>query len=349
MTEGPNEGLGALFNAPDAGNQGPGDALRRAREAQRISIEALAANIKVSVAKLEALESGRFAELPDANFTRALAMTLCRVLKVDPAAVLPGLPAARPATLVSETPPLNQPFKASRASMHLFDRSVDWAAFLKPKWLAPAGLLIAAAILYTVPGSSQWPEQVGAWFQTSPAVSSTDGLASDAETPEAAVQGEGQAPEPEVPSMPPMDPAASQAPATSPPAVAAAPSEAASADGRALPPLRLDRSDTTGAVTVPAAVPSASAIVPVVASAPPVANSLLSLRAQQATWVEIKDAQGNRLLGRLIQRDEAVDMSVPPPLTLRIGNAAGMTLSFKGQVVDLVPHTRNNVARLELK
>ena len=37
------------------------------------------------------------------------------------------------------------------------------------------------------------------------------------------------------------------------------------------------------------------------------------------------------------------------PITLRIGNAAGMTLSFKGQVVDLVPHTRNNVARLELK
>jgi len=40
---------------------------------------------------------------------------------------------------------------------------------------------------------------------------------------------------------------------------------------------------------------------------------------------------------------------VPPPLTLRIGNASGMTLSFKGQVVDLVPYTRNNVARLELK
>ncbi len=349
MTEGVNEGLGTLFNAPDAGNQGPGDILRRAREAQRISIDVLAANIKVSVAKLEALESGRFAELPDVNFTRALAMTLCRVLKVDPATVLPGLPAARPTTLVSETPPLNQPFKASRASMHLFDRSVDWAAFLKPKWLAPAGLLIASVVLYSVPGSSEWPEQLAAWFDSAPASAAAEEGASEAMPSEGSVPDEGQLP---LPAVTPMALASSPAPAlaSSQPATGLSASEAASAEPAGVPTLRLDTSDTPGAVPVPAGVPVvAAASTPAPAAAVPVANSLLSLRAQQATWVEIKDAQGKRLLGRLIQRDEVVDMSVPPPITLRIGNAAGMTLSFKGQVVDLVPHTRNNVARLELK
>jgi cytoskeleton protein RodZ len=344
MTEGSNPDLGALFNAPDAGNQGPGDTLRRAREAQRISIESMAAHIKVSVAKLEALEAGRFADLPDANFTRALAMTLCRVLKVDPASVLTGLPAARLATLVSDTPPLNQPFKASRASMHLFDRSWDWSAFLKPQWLAPAALLLAAVLLYSVPASSDWPARIASWFQGASAPTA-DGV-SAANASASAVAGEGEPvstglPQ-EVTLTPPLQTAA--------PALKPAASEAAASEVGATPTLKLDSSEAPGGAPATASAQAlAEPVTLPAAPAAPVPNSMLSLRAQQATWVEIKDAQGNRLLGRLIQRDEVVDMSVPPPLTLRIGNASGMTLSFKGQVVDLVPYTRNNVARLELK
>ena len=32
----------------------------------------------------EALEAGRYHELPDTTFARALAKTVCRVLKIDP-------------------------------------------------------------------------------------------------------------------------------------------------------------------------------------------------------------------------------------------------------------------------
>ncbi len=344
MTEGTNEGPGALFNAPDAGNQGPGDALRRAREAQRISIEVMAANIKVSVAKLDALESGRFNELPDANFTRALAMTLCRVLKLEPAEVLAGLPAARQVAWLSETPSLNQPFKASRSSIHLFDRSVDWTAFLKPTWLAPAGLLAAAVVLYSVPGSSEWPQRMAGWFHPAPAAHVPDAGASDAE---ASASSPGDEVTPPVPTGLPQDLAQPASEPALPSVVPARPtaSEPARTDLGAKPTLKLDTSDGTAAAATVPTDPAPPSVAPVMSAA----NSMLSLRANQATWVEIKDAQGNRLLGRLVQRDEAVDMSVPPPLTLRIGNAAGMTLSFKGQVVDLVPYTRNNVARLELK
>jgi cytoskeleton protein RodZ len=354
MTEGQNPELGALFNAPDAGNQGPGDTLRRAREAQRISIDSLAAHIKVSVAKLEALEAGRFADLPDANFARALAMTLCRVLKVDPASVLAGLPAARLATLVSDTPPLNQPFKASRASMHLFDRSWDWSAFLKPQWLAPAALLLAAVLLYSVPGSSDWPARIASWFHVASAPATGDAV-SAADASASAAAGEGE-PVPtglpqEVTAVPSLQPAVAP--------VKPAASEVAVAEGSSSPLLKLDSSEAPVATPATATTTTTNQAAPVVepvtspattaAPAAPVSNSMLSVRAQQATWIEIKDARGNRLLGRLVQRDEVVDMSVPPPLTLRIGNASGMTLSFKGQVVDLVPYTRNNVARLELK
>ena len=66
--------------------------LRAAREKQGLHIAALAAAIKVSPRKLDALENDRWHELPDATFTRALAQTVCRTLKVDARPVLDKLP-----------------------------------------------------------------------------------------------------------------------------------------------------------------------------------------------------------------------------------------------------------------
>ena len=50
-----------------------GALLRAAREKQGLHIAALAASIKVTPRKLDALEHDRWDELPDATFTRALA------------------------------------------------------------------------------------------------------------------------------------------------------------------------------------------------------------------------------------------------------------------------------------
>ena len=71
-----------------------GAMLRTAREKRGLHIAALAASIKVSPRKLEALESDRYGELPDLTFTRALAQTMCRALKVDAEPVLAKLPQA---------------------------------------------------------------------------------------------------------------------------------------------------------------------------------------------------------------------------------------------------------------
>ena len=52
--------------------------LREAREAAGLHIAALAAALKVPVKKLEALEAGRYDELPDLTFARALASSACQ-------------------------------------------------------------------------------------------------------------------------------------------------------------------------------------------------------------------------------------------------------------------------------
>jgi cytoskeleton protein RodZ len=56
------------------------------------------------------------------------------------------------------------------------------------------------------------------------------------------------------------------------------------------------------------------------------------------------------VLARLVNVGEEVALDAPPPLRVKIGNARGTQLTFRGQVIDLVAAGgRDNVARLELK
>ena len=72
--------------------QTAGALLRHYRETQDVKIEILASSLKVPVSKLESLENDRLDELPDAMFARALALAVCRILKMDSAPVLALLP-----------------------------------------------------------------------------------------------------------------------------------------------------------------------------------------------------------------------------------------------------------------
>lgn len=88
-----------------------GAMLRRARESAGLELGTLSATIKVAQRKLEWLEADRYDQLPDAVFTRALALTVCRALKIDSAPVLALLPAAKESSSLEHvTQGLNQPF-----------------------------------------------------------------------------------------------------------------------------------------------------------------------------------------------------------------------------------------------
>lgn len=94
----PTEGAPAPVSMGVPGG-GAGAILRSYRESAGIHIVALASALKVTRAKLEALESDRYEELPDVVFARALAMSCCRYLGQDPESVLARMPShdAQPA------------------------------------------------------------------------------------------------------------------------------------------------------------------------------------------------------------------------------------------------------------
>lgn len=320
------------LNTPDVSGRSPGDILRAAREAQGLSLDHLAATLKVTPAKLAALEEGRIDQLPDASFARALAQTMCRVLKIDPAAVLAGLPAARVAPLASDKPALNQPFKETRLAPKMFEGGGGdgaWSRLLRPQWLAPILLLVAAAVIYLLPESFEWPQWMGA---SAPA----DQAASQASAPEQTADG--VLPVPVASDAIVLDPVASAAastPAWAPASAASGPAEPASAS--VAPLLAVPVSG------VPAVSPAVSpALVPV-------ADGPVALTVSEDSWIEVIDGDGNTRLSRIVRAGESMAMGGVAPWKLRIGHVGGVKVTLRGQPIDLTPFTRNNVARLELK
>ena len=258
-----------------------GALLRAARLQQGLHIGALSAAIKVPQAKLEALEAGRYDALLDATFTRALANTICRVLKIDAAPVLALLPGAGQSGLANVDNGLNTPYRERSGGAD----ATDWAPWKRPvAWLVGL-LLLAAAAFVLVPTSPRPREPL------------------------------------------PLD---------APPAAILAPADAASA----APAVELAAS-----AALPASAPAPQASAPAAAAA---ADNALQLRAVQASWVQISDGDGQVLMARLIPAGETVSLSAKPPLRLRIGNALGTELYFRGQRVDLAASAQSNIANLSL-
>jgi cytoskeleton protein RodZ len=102
---------------PVTGGVTAGALLKVAREAQGLHVGILAVMLKVPVHKLEALEADRFDELLDIVFTRALAASVCRVLKIDPTAVMAALPQTEIRRVKTNLSGLNTPIKSGRFSL----------------------------------------------------------------------------------------------------------------------------------------------------------------------------------------------------------------------------------------
>lgn len=125
----------------------PPVALRQAREAAGLHVAALAAALKVPVKKLEALEAGRYEELPDLTFARALASSACRHLRVDPAVVLAQIPQAQRPALGESSQVINAPFKP--AEKLVSSSPAGWLS--RTALLGAIALLLAALVLVFMP------------------------------------------------------------------------------------------------------------------------------------------------------------------------------------------------------
>lgn len=312
-------GLAGLDATPAEGSAGA--MLRQARERRGLHIAALAASIKVAPRKLEALEADRYAELPDLTFTRALAQTVCRALKIDAEPVLAKLPQAGDLPRLSR---LGEGINARYREPSTRHEPGAYGLLRKPVFWATALVLLAALVLALL------PERWVAWRAGLAGSIRTSGSAPVSASAPGAGALTGTSPNPGADATGPTSLPAAVGSAAS--AVAAAAS-ALMDSVQALPPEAL-----SGPVPGP------------IASLPPsaVAGNALQVKASAASWVEVQDARGVVLLSRSVLAGESLSVEGALPLRLTIGNAVGTQLSFRGAPVDLGPNTRDNVARLQL-
>ncbi|MCZ2441444.1 MAG: helix-turn-helix domain-containing protein [Burkholderiales bacterium] len=302
------QGLAASEDAAVAAPSSAGALLKAAREREGLHLAVLAATIKVTPAKLQALEQDRYDDLPNATFTRALAQSVCRSLKIDPRPVLALLPQPDASTLESAGGKLNEPFRERGGR----SEGLGLTRVSKPMFWAGGLLLLAALVVGLLPSSLL--ERLRTPAQESEPVAAPAAAASGADEEAAAIVVDGGAPAPD-----------------------------GAADASALP-LPVAAAETASAPALPA-----SPAEPTAAAVAPAAAGLLTVHAAAQTWVEVVDAQERVLLSRVLEPGETVQLDGRMPLRVRIGNAAATTLLLRGQTVDLAPHTRVNVARLELR
>jgi cytoskeleton protein RodZ len=281
-----------MTEARVADGNAAGALLREARDKQGLHIAALAAAIKVAPAKLEALESGRLHDLPDLTFARALAQSVCRVLKVDAKPVLDLLPTtARAAELERVDSGLKTPYREHPRRID----PTEWALWRLPAFWAVGALLVAAALVWL------WPGRLG------------------------------------LPGLPGLPQAGGQA--------ASAAVEALARAASAVTPVASAVIETVHSTPDAGAQPAATAS----GAAAELPTNMVLLRSTEASWVEVTDARGQSLFSRTMQPGEAVGLDGELPLKLKVGNASGTQLSFRGKPLDLAAFTRDNVARIELK
>lgn len=312
-----------------------GALLRAAREAAGVHIATLAGTLKVPLDKLQALENGDLAALPDRVFARALASSVCRNLKIDPAPVLTLLPRAAPGPLPWQAEGINTPVKT------VAGKSLDFSTQGKHRWL---GWLVLALLLGAL-ALVFWPHGAPVSGAAGPKPASAAGAVASA----ASVQ---QEPEPQTPLTPSPTPGSATAQAVEAQTPAPAPASVASAAFAVAVETQRPSASTTaaapdggGAATALVAAPSSA--TPALAA--PATGADLLLRARSASWVQVRDAAGKVVQERTLQAGESLPVAGKPPLAVVLGRADAVEVFVRGQPFAPPAVSKGNVARFEVK
>ena len=287
--------------------------LRALRHSKSMDVAVLAGILKVPPQRIRDLEADRFDQLPDLSFVRALATSICRVLKVDAAPVLAALPKGNVQVALEELQAVAEQRAALRdtGSASRSDRTRRGLL-----WLAAVVLILAGAL---------W-----AW-----------GRGSLPELPGASGMSAGPAPAPSASTeAPPASSSAPMAPSTTA-------SEVSATGGSTAMPAPLTPTSPDGQAGIPAASASASA-APLAQPASPAADgrAQVTLSASEPSWVEVRSSPSTVVFAGTLSAGQSMTLSVVEPASLVVGNVRATRLSWRGQEVDLMPFARDNVARL---
>jgi cytoskeleton protein RodZ len=309
--------------AGEAGVGGVGPMLRAAREAAGLSEDAVAQQLKLAPRQVRAIEEDDYARLPGRTFVRGFVRNYARLVHLDADAIVAALPAGEatsPLERLTYTP-------SSRPMGEIPAESSRRAGGGAARWMIPLVLLAVVA--------------VAAYYEFSrpPALSPAP--------------PDGVMPPPAPGTAPPAAPATAPLPNPLEAPKAESPSTSQSAGVETAAPAKAAELSTVAPSVVAQA--SANASMPAASTSDPTASvataagAPLVLTFSGASWVQIKDASGAEIVSQTAASGATIPVGGKAPFAVVIGNADHVRLQYRGQPIDLGPHTYHNVARLTLK
>ncbi len=311
----------------------PGDTLRQARENRNWSLPDVAQRLNLTVTSLSNVEAGHFEKLPGHTFARGYVRAYAKLLELDQAA------------LVTQFDQFTGT-DGQGSSVHALGR-IEEPVRLSHNILRIVSLLLLVVL---VGGGFFWWQDQTSQRGKEPSglslehveVESADGTTQihPLDEPEdqavAAARTPGSAPLP-------LNPTNSTGEATSPAPALSTATPSAPATTHTTPASPATPAPASPAVAAPA--PAASeAVQPVVVAG----AGQLKIAFTADCWTQVTDAGGKVLYSGLKRKGDSLDLSGKPPLSVRLGAAAGAQVSYNGESVDVAPFTSGATARLKL-
>jgi len=313
----------------------PGQILKRAREGKNLTVAAIATLMNLDLRTIEALERGELSKLPAPIFVRGYLRGYARLVDVAESTVLEAYQAQAPSE------PMPRSVGMSRVPVRPAFRatSVSWK-----------GVLTTLLVLVAVGLGVQWGPDLLARLrgdvpqETTDVVESTDAPIVDQTTPESTGNGSATALPPEMPVQ-----SLTQAELTGTDAVMLNLPEAQPVPAtEAPPPVAQPEPELPSDTDFAASTTDAVETTP----AQPLSESgelRLELRISEDSWVEVRGADGKTLVLGLLRKGDTRSLAGKAPVSVVLGNAAGVELHVGGKLFEHSRYTRDNIARFDIK
>lgn len=317
MSDAGNNGSSGIDNGqPDAVPQivSPGAQLAAYRKDRGWTVEQVASQLNLAPRQIAAIESDDYPALPGMVIVRGFIRAYAKLLKVDSTPLLAALggETVMAGNTITPRAGLATPFSEARLPT-MMDRPG-----LSSKWMF--GVLLLLLLGVAIWAAQQTDEFSGLSQSASSQVKG--GLAYLSGSQPTAQKPEAVKPEEQTAAAPAADKEAAAPLDASPAAPATSPVEQQPA--------------------------GESAATPPAEEAAPTAKDELVLKVREDSWVELRRAGNNGIVvSRVMKGGTTERFDVNEPMSLVVGNAAGVEASLRGAPLQL--KANGNVARLNLK
>jgi len=323
--------------------EGVGHSLKVVRERRSLALTDVSARLRIRRPYLEAIEEGRFSELPGAVYVSGFLRQYAEFLGLDPDQVLKSYQAENDGT-VHHRPVLNFPMPRPE------ERT--------PRLWLVVGALVLAGIVYALWYRHQEALRMGQDLIQAVPSRLADLVPSPQPIAPAAPPivlppppSQNTAPTAQAPAAPAAQPPAAQTPLAQAPTVipppAAVPAPAAPVAPPPAPPVAQAPAATAPAAQLPATPPApvpppaAVATAPGVPVSPPAAQTSygaaepgrIRVEATAPAWIQVRGPNNEQIFTRLLNAGERYQVPDRAGLTLLTGNAGGVRIVVDGQTL----------------